>query len=135
MEPRDKTKAFEMLAAKGMVKAVVSFSGGNDEGGVDQIVMYATLDPDAEGVELPCFEPGGYTYNGETGKWDVPVNPTVTPDQKLAEILETPVDETYGSFAGDFQVDGIVTWNVAEQSVTMVFDESVESYQSHTESF
>lgn len=46
----ERSEVFALLAAKGAAKAVVHFSGGNDEGGVDGIEL---LDKDGN-VETLC---------------------------------------------------------------------------------
>lgn len=116
------------LRRRNVAKVVVSFSGGGDEGGVDNISLQ-----DAEGNEVGTLEEdyGGSTYDPKTGQW-VPVNPP-NPDTALVEALVAPVYEKYGSFAGEFYVNGTVDYDVANEKVKMPYRESVETWEEHEE--
>jgi hypothetical protein len=88
----DKRKAFALLGERGASRAIVEFSGGCDEGGADTITLY-----DSGGEQIASLHP----YSCE--------NPA---ESKLVELLCAPVDEQYGTFSGDFEVYGTVTWDV-----------------------
>jgi len=54
----DNAEVFRRIRERGAVRAVVEFSGGNDEGGAESIALY-----DGEGREVGKVEgghPGGY---------------------------------------------------------------------------
>lgn len=109
-----RAKAWEMLAELGAVKADVEFSGGHDEGGVDGIAI--TL---GDGSRL------------DTTDW--PRDEETNPHWRLAELLALPVYDKYYTFAGEFSVHGIVTWDVAEKTVKMDGSETVEEWHSINE--
>lgn len=118
----DNVEVFERLRERGAARAVVEFSGGNDEGGADGIVLY---DGEGERIgEVDGHHSGGY-WDPEKGRF-VEVSPT--PEQRveteLAEALEGPVYEEYGGFAGDFSVGGRVTWDAETGAVSMSGEES-----------
>jgi hypothetical protein len=111
----DRAKAFTALARLGADRAVVAFSGGNDEGGPDAITLFSG---EEELRTLPTW-----WQSGDAEKELVP----------LSDALSTPVFEAYGTFAGDFAVDGQVIWDVTEKTVRLIRDERSD-YQ-HSEDY
>lgn len=109
--------AFAELANRGADRAVVEFSGGNDEGGPDSITLYAGEDAL---TTLPAW------YDGED-------DPKEQSNARLAAALSDPVFEQYGTFAGDFDVTGEVIWDVAAKTVQMIRDE--RSDYEHSEDY
>jgi len=109
-----RTAVFTALRLRGADRAVVAFSGGGDEGGADSITLYAG--------EQELSQLSLYTHFGEA-----PVNP----DVELADALSDPVNKEYGSFDGDFDVEGEVIWETEGETVMLVKDER-ESYE-HSE--
>lgn len=110
-----KEKAFRLLSARGAVSAVATFSGGGDEGGVDDITLKM---PD--GTEVALERHWADWRNDK----QVPFTAQQEADNELWETLETPVEDKYGSFAGDFHVYGSVTYDVSAKTVAMTGDES-----------
>lgn len=88
--------AFARLKEKGVARAEVEFSGGYDEGGVDSISLY-----DSEGIVVEKL-------NVEDG---------------FGEVLSIPIYEKYWSFAGEPSVTGVVSWDVANETITISGDE------------
>lgn len=118
---------FNRLRALGAAKATVEFSGGGDEGGVDSITLH-----DGEGNELPIKLEKNYSGSRWDGtKW-LSVEPD-TENNKLAGALAAPVNERYGSFAGDFYVSGTVDYDVVAGTVKINKSERVESYEDSEE--
>ena len=111
-------QVFAALSSRGASRAVVEFSGGNDEGGPDAITLFAGQDPLCT---LPAWPPGGE------------VTATEKADAELADALSDPVFEQYGTFAGDFDVTGEVIWDVQERTVQMIRDE--RSDYEHSEAY
>lgn len=114
-----KSRALQELRNKGVVKVEIAFSGGNDEGGAESFHAY-----DTEGNEVTIGEANAYKdYRSE--KWTVyeydrqtggRIQRDATPDEivlaSIREVLEEPIYDRYGSFAGEFYVDGTLTWDV-----------------------
>jgi hypothetical protein len=107
----DKQATFNLMRQLDVRRAVVEFQGGNDEGGVDGITVYRG-EQEVEGT-IP------YSY-GVVEK---------TPEEQLADLLGRPVYDQYSTFAGEFYVTGQVVWNLAEKTVKMTGQESVESWE------
>ena len=118
---------FAALSKRGAVRVEVDYSGGNDEGGVNGITLF-----DANGENIGHMD----EYYGETQQWDeatkkyIP-SPPPTDEQRLSQALCAPVYDKYYSFAGDFYVNGILTWDVANKKINMRGTEEV----SHDEDF
>lgn len=113
VDPVTKRQVFALLAARGATKAVLTYNGGNDEGGVDSITLHVpTADGEAVEVDLPC-------------QWNATGD-----DKELARLLEDPVDAKYGSWAGDFSAYGTLTWD--RISGTVVMDDYEQSEYANT---
>lgn len=126
-----KEQVFAELEARGVAKAVAVFSGGNDEGGVDQITLFNEDD-----IEIGSLEPyygRGQVYDSATGSWKPIEDPDKTGDNDLAMALGGPSDDRWGSYAGEFYVSGEVIWTVADRKVKMDYDEEVPSSDHHEE--
>ena len=118
--PFDQRAALRLLAAEGIGVLHIEFSGGNDEGAVDG---YTAKAPD--GSDLPFkfervwpdeFVPGeGYRERKLTDE-ERRIN-------TLLDTLEQPIDDRYGSFAGDFHVNGQLTYDVAKGTVSFAGNE------------
>jgi hypothetical protein len=106
---------FRRLRELGAATAVVEFSGGGDEGGIDSITLY---DGEGNALDVELEE----NFHGRT--WQ-PITQTyvqiesATPDQELAAALTAPVYARYGSFDGDLDVNGTISYDVAAGSVKM----------------
>jgi hypothetical protein len=105
-----RAEVFAELESRGADRAVVMFSGGNDEGGPDSIALHKG---EEEIRALP-------TWAGEDD------TATAKADAQLADALSDPVFEAYGTFAGDFDVTGEVVWDLDGETVAMVRDERSE---------
>lgn len=100
-----KDEVFAEIRKRDANLAVVSFSGGNDEGGADSITLYMRTVTDKQ------------TSSIEVG--------TVEPDSDdFAVALEQPVRDKYGSFAGDFDVSGDLKWDATARTCVMTGEES-----------
>jgi hypothetical protein len=151
-------QAFEELRLRGANHAVVDFSGGNDEGGADDVRLYRAVYDDNgnfkhESVDLPFN--WGNTYE----RWDKPEPPPAgegwtearyqppgkehtvydrtlpghPEDAELADALFFLASEKYGSFAGEYRVHGSITWRLdrydAQESHAIMLEAS-ESEES-----
>jgi hypothetical protein len=110
-----RTEVFAELARRGADRALVEFSGGNDEGGPDAITL--------------CK---GEALVSTLSAWPCERNATTDQeaDARLADALSGPVFEVYGTFAGDFDVTGEVIWDSEEKTVQMIRGERSEYEQS-----
>ena len=121
----NKQQVFQALRERGAAKAVVKFSGGNDEGGCEGIEFYDQLGNPAGEMEEHW---GDSEWDPVKQKY---VEKPLTKEQKLSKALCAPVYDKYYSFAGDFYVYGQVVWDVSAGKVTMDGTEEV----AHGESF
>ncbi len=112
MNDMSKEEVFKELEKRGAVKAVVQFSGGGDEGGVEQIELYGP-----KGDVIETLEESNSVWNLMTKKYDN--NSEKRIDNELFGALGKPVYDKYYSFAGEFHVDGTVTWDVKSKNVKM----------------
>jgi hypothetical protein len=87
---------WQELARRGASMATVPFSGHAGRGGrIDRIVLSR-----ADGDQLVAIEP-----------W--------TTRDELCYAIEAPVWDRFGSFAGQPQITGTVTWNTADRRVVI----------------
>lgn len=130
----DKPRTFALMKEYNIASVVVSFSGGNDEGGADGYVAY---DNDGNEVDLPqsrahenqSYDPATRTYGAS--KWVVygvghelrDATPEEIAIAQLITLLEAPIYAEYGGFDGDFSVSGEVTWDAKAGTVKMSKDE------------
>jgi hypothetical protein len=116
------------IVARGATRAVVHFSGGNDEGGADSIYLY---NGDEKVAEL---EPYGYDSEevwDDEKKQFVP-NPDYKEDRLCDWLADIPSDR-YGNFAGEFYVSGVITIDTITDKIAWSVDESTMQH-SHWES-
>jgi hypothetical protein len=121
-----KSEIWAALEKKNAAKAVVHFSGGNDEGGVGNIFL---LDVNGKKIEELQEEYVSSEYNAKTGQYEE--KEKKTENGLLADALSAPVYSKYGSFAGEFYVSGTITYDVKERKIKNSGREEV----SHNEEF
>ena len=131
----------------GVATVNVEFSGGNDEGGADAITYL-----DASGSQVAVDTPNAQAYEGneydpDTKNWKSTgwivaswgdgedrkyTTRPATPDEiraaELRKVLEAPIYDRYGSFAGEFSVYGTLTWDVATSTNEMHGQESYSEW-------
>jgi hypothetical protein len=121
LDPKmNKERTFELLKKKDAIKAVLEFQGGHDEGGVESIML--TLSSGEE-VELDTWYCGGYTYQEEKL---VPMNAPANEDEELADLLEGPINEEFGSWGSVSSTYGYLTWDVFSGKTTLSYTQDVE---------
>lgn len=113
----NKARTFTLLRKLGATKAVLHFSGGNDEGGVDAILLHF---PTPEGAEKPLTKDFPVAYYNQEGDEDV----------ELSLLLQAPIDAEYGTWAGEFSAYGTLVWDV--QAGTVVMDKYEQSDYDHS---
>ena len=140
--------AMTTLQGLGVVKVNIGFSGGNDEGGADAITY---LDAAGEKVETGLPETGAYQsteFDATTNTWkptgwivtewdrdtgkhsNRPATDEEVRATQLREVLEAPIYDRFGSFAGEFSVYGDLTWDVATGTHEMHGQESYSQWDS-----
>ena len=107
-----RAEVFERLRELGAVAAVVPFHGGYDEGFVEGITL-----KDTEGNALAVIHEDYYGDAEELFEGA----------HRLAEALSQPVYDEYGGFAGQFEVEGRVIWDLSKATVSMEGSEAEES--------
>lgn len=127
-EHRD--RLIEAFKKRGIATARIEFSGGNDEGGADVIVFF---DADNQQMDIDCDYIS--SHRNIDGKWqEVELTDAEKEQNKFVDIVEAPIYWKWGSFAGDFNVYGTLTYDInAEQYCSMDYSES--TYEHYQESF
>jgi len=97
---------FEKLKKLHVSRAVVEFSGGNDNGGLDSIELYDDLN-EIKIIQLNSKDPELYDM--------------------LSEILDDEID-----FNGDYSVHGEVEWNLITRTCNLTKYEAIISYHNET---
>lgn len=88
-------EVFSELLNLGVNLVSCDFYGGNDEGGCESITVTMS---DGTVKYIPVWK--------EAGPNDLSVS------QNLKEALQKPIYDKYGSFAGEFTVNGKLIWDV-----------------------
>lgn len=130
----NKERAFELLRKRGAARAELYFQGGHDQGAVESIRLFSRK-PDGQSgpieEDLPVWYCGGYSL-GENGQW-VPLNKAANEEEELSELLQGPVDATFGSWASVDSTSGTLVWDVETGTVTM--DYVMDEPREHTETW
>jgi hypothetical protein len=109
---RNRKWVFEKLKEKNITKVEVRYSGGHDSGGIESII--ATLN-DESFIDFDESIVPGTIYNVESKKF---VHPEMTDEQRLVYLITKPVYDNYYSFNGEPYVDGILTWDVVNHTIS-----------------
>lgn len=113
----------------GITTVSIGFSGGNDDGGVDSTTFY---DADGEVLQMEAHYTNNTFWNPETKSWGE--RELSDEDRRMNEfidLLEAPIQDRWGSWAGDFYADGRLIYNLNETPYfTMEFQESSYEYFS-----
>tara|TARA_R110000772_G_scaffold12839_5_gene38553 strand:- start:2185 stop:2673 length:489 start_codon:yes stop_codon:yes gene_type:complete len=126
----EKKKAIlEILKSLSVRMVTVPFEGGNDEGFIEASQLEMESGDKREVKEayrewnpkLRCYE----WPNGEEP------SELVQRESRLAELLSYPINASYGSFAGEFSVDGAFVWNV--ETGHTGFQQHISSHQYNEE--
>ncbi len=117
-------QVFDRLDEREAAQAQVRFSGGNDSGGADSIALTGAAGEEIAQLfeyvpRLEVDADGRYIHVPGEGYKTVSLTKREELDAELAEALTEPVYAEYGSFAGDFDVYGVVTWDAGTRTVGM----------------
>lgn len=140
----DKSAALQALRDKGVARVTIEFSGGNDEGGADAATFF---DADGKTVDLPntihayqhepwvaetkSFGPAVWMVSERSASGHYESRPATDEEvaqAKIVTVLEAPIYDRWGSFAGEFSVYGTVEWNVETGQHRIEGQESHEVY-------
>jgi len=133
-----KEEVFVELKNRGIKEARVHFSGGNDSGSVEYVDFLMHDNTCKEVYEMPMYYESwcnGVTtyYRYGKGKGYEPIEErevyVPTAEEKLLDTLTRPVYDRYGSFAGEYDVSGMVVWTVDPPEVTFKVEESTVEYR------
>ena len=128
LDPKiNKERTFELLRKKGAIKAELAFEGGHDQGAVETIML--TLET-GEQVELPTWYCGGYGWDPDKNNY-LPLSKPKNEDQELADLLEGPINEAFGSWGDVPSTEGVLVWDVFTGKAELKY--SQERYQTYTE--
>lgn len=107
-----KVKITAAFDKRGIAMAHVAFSGGNDEGSCDE---YTFFDIDGNIVDINMNYIS--TNHNVDGKW---VQRELTDEEKdsnaFITLVESPIYWRWGSFAGDFSVEGWMYYDITPDS-------------------
>jgi hypothetical protein len=146
--PSDIRQAMQALKDLGVTKVSIPFSGGNDEGGADDIDYFDADGNTVEGIPTnqahlsQKWDADHQTFVDEgwmVTNWNVrpSVSRPATDEEvtvaKLTQVLEYPIYDRWGSFAGEFYVQGTLTWDVSTGKHTLEGQESHEVWESFSE--
>ena len=106
-----RAEVFGRLRELGAVAAVVPFNGGYDEGFVEGITLRGAEGSAVAVIHEDCYGEAEEPFEGA---------------HRLAEALSQPVYDEYGGFAGEFEVEGRVVWDVPKATVSMEGSEAEE---------
>lgn len=128
----NKQRAFALMQEFGIETAIVEFAGGEDSGGVDNILF-----KDKDGHDLAIGEQvWEQEWDQAAGRY---IDKTIDEQQKkineLHELLSAPVYDTYYSFAFEGYVDGKVVWTASTRSCEMTTQEERRYYEDVVQTF
>jgi hypothetical protein len=125
---RSKPELLTLLRERGARSALITYDGGNDEGGVSGIAYSAEplgANPvEWVGDELPVATEVDVERAYED--WD-------GPDGRVLQAAEAVVCDKWGSFAGEFEVTGRLVVDVDSGRIARVDDVAVEDYPAERE--
>jgi len=127
LEPA-KTQLLELLRERGARSAAIVYEGGNDEGWITAFEYSASplgVDPeDWAGGELP---------DARAVDVDAALEAAGGPDDALFQAAEAVMCDKWGSFAGEFEVEGRLLIDVDARRIVRRDIVSVEEGQPETE--
>ena len=131
MDEALKRRIFDTLIDHGATYAEVLYNGGHDEGGIDSISLVLE---DGSHKELK-YKWVNRNYNYERREWvqTEKLEPEVQEENDLWDLLGGIVYSQWGSFAGEFYVEGTIEYDVAGYKITKSENVEVPSWEQNTE--
>jgi len=126
-----KDRLREEFAKRGIVKAEIEFSGGNDDGGPDGRTFY-----DADGKKLDIDVHYRYTTRRVGSEWrEVELSSAEKEDNRFLKTVDAPINWRWGSFAGEFSVHGTLQYDLTNDEEYCKLEYNESTYEYHEESF
>ena len=129
-------EALEWLKGFDVVNLEICFSGGNDEGGIDERrAITSTGDevdiPDSNAYLIRRWNQESQDYGKEAWfvGWGNNDRAASSEEIKIAQYHQTlnaPIFDKYHSFAGAFYVNGTLVWDVLRKTCEMHGTETIE---------
>ena len=131
-----KKQVIAAFKQRGIDGAEIEFSGGNDEGGPDSRYFYRITDGEREEVKVggrhyssKFVDGSGRHHSGKfvDGKWqERTLTPEQVADNEFLNLIDDPIYRRWGSFAGEFQVYGVLRYDINDLDnwCVLSFDES-----------
>lgn len=116
-----RNKIWEILGSRNVTKVTIAFSGGNDEGYAENPVFHMA-DGSTQELVISSWPQGHWRY-GENGC-------VYTEDQLLYMSLEKPINDRYGTFAGEYEVSGELVWDVTLKKAVLDTNESETTWNN-----
>lgn len=127
----DKEEALSLLASVGIKKLVISFYGGHDEGCENgATATIGETEVEGQDTEDLLFSDQSIRYANHSAHpkedWQIAA-------AQLCENLGSPIWSKYGSFAGDYNVDGQLIYDIEKGTIILEGNES--SWEPFSEIF
>lgn len=120
LDPKlDKPRTFELLRKRGAVTATLAFEGGHDEGDVQSITLTKA---DGSTEDLDAWYCGGYTMSPSGPFEYTPLTTPANEDEELSDLLQGPINQTFGSWGGWPSTCGTLTWIVADELCQLEYE-------------
>lgn len=126
-------EALETLRELHITRVEITFSGGNDEGGADGVTAFDTQSNEVDVPKGRAYRNGNLWQVYEFIQHRSSSRPATEDEitwSRVRDVLEGPIYERWGSFAGEFYVQGTLTWDVVKGTHEMHGQESFETYES-----
>ncbi len=122
-----KAEGLALMRKHKIVSARVVYSGGNDEGGVDEVEVTYKNGKVTNLEAVSTYDWQSRTTRSLTAK-DESIN-------ALHGALTAPVYDEWYSFAGEFYVNGELLWDAEESLVTKKQSVEVQSWENEESSW
>ena len=126
IRPANKTALFDALAAAGITSVLVHFDGSGDSGQIEDI--------DATAGERPAEIPNGNIEIAQVRWGDANVErTTLSVRDAIASLAYDFLEQTHGGWEDNEGAYGEFTFDVAQRTITLDYNERVETseYSQH----
>lgn len=117
-------RLLRLLRERGARSALIVYDGGNDEGGVSSL---------AHSAEPLGADPAEWSGDELPAATEVDVEAAYERGDDLFEAAEAVVCDKWGSFAGEFEVEGRLVVDVDSGRIARIDDVAVEDFPAERE--